>query len=447
MFTKTGLWRIVLAVIVISACAAQKRPARKSAAFVKGGRMTEILRQKTIAEPVPVSYTVRPLTSGAEGATRPAAREAESPTYWRYLGSAAQNSRLPGVFGRRSWRVRWSFPALPSAPATAILRHSDRILLQYLGGWALLDGDGRKVASGQAGRGALAMDPKLGFFYVMTVAGAIEARQLSNGAVQFQNALPYDESYAWPLIVRDGARLIAFGNELPVPSHRPEPPRESIIQLMELAQPLKVDQYKLLQSLKRFESLHVLDPKLIAAVSGSTIHAAGSNLILQVSTSLEIQAAYSGDFQPLLVSLDEAGWMYLFAQVKERKSVMVLTPDGREVLAIPLSHEDENLELPPLVGYDHRIYLVTSEHVIAHSQDGKLLWRQFVPGRIAGAGVTVDGIVLVSAGSQVQAIHPDGSVAPVFRFEGEEIVSPPVYTSDHDLLVSTRKQVYCLSGQ
>ncbi len=407
--------------------------------------MTEILRQKSIAEPEPIKYQVQPLTTAQESEKRAPFQAPEDSAYWRYLGSAAQNSRLQGVLGNRSWQIRWSYPALPSTPATAILRKGNRILTQYQGGWTLLDAHGTRIASGTAGRGALSMDPHTNLFYLFSKAGAVEARQVTDGELQFQSALPYDESYAWPLVFRDSVRLVAFGNEMPVPSHQPVPPREAIVQLVQIGSPVQVDRFKLLKSVTRFESLHVLDPKLIAAASGDTVYAAGKNLVLLLSTALEVKAAYSGQFEPLLMSVDESGWMYIFAGMNGRRAVVVITPEGKQVQTILLNHEDESLELPPIVGYDHRIYLLTSASVVAYSPEGRLLWRRSMPGRIAGAGVTLDGTVLVTAGSQVSAVHPDGGLFPIFRFEGEELVTPPVYTSDHEILAGTRTHVYCLS--
>lgn len=406
--------------------------------------MTDILRQKNLGVPQPEPYAAQPLVDGGGTARAPhAAPEADA--YVRFLASPALNARLPARLAAGKWTVRWRYTSDPPAPAVAVLRAGDRVLVHAGGAWVLLNRDGVLIARGASGRGALFIDAGAGIFYALTPASALEARQLSDGDLRFQNALPYSESFAWPLIAADAARLVAMANQLPMMSHQLRRPDTSVVQLIELGSPLVVDEFKLLQSLTRFEALQIRDPELRFAAAGDLIAAVGNNLILFLSTGLDLKAAYSADFQPVLISLDESGWLYLIVQTADGRALWIVTPEGKRVLRVPLPGDTGNLVQPPVVGYDHRIYLLTKEAVTGYSPTGERLWRTPVPGGIAGGGVTLDGMLLVTAGADIAAIDPAGKLERLYRIEGESITTPPVYTAHREVLLGTTRGVVALA--
>ncbi|MCK6556315.1 hypothetical protein L6Q96_17305 [Candidatus Binatia bacterium] len=406
--------------------------------------MTDILRQKNLGVPQPEPYAAQPLADSGAAARAPhTAPEADA--YVRFLASPALNARLPGRLDAGKWAVRWRYIADPPAPTVAVLRAGDRVLVHAGGAWVLLNRDGVRIARGASGRGALFIDSGSATFYALTPASALEARQLSDGDLRFQNALPYSESFAWPLIVADAVRLVAMANQLPMMSHQLRRPDTSVVQLIELGSPLVVDEFKLLQSLTRFEALQIRDPELRFAAAGDLIAAAGRNLLLFLSTNLELKAAYIAEFQPVLMSMDEAGWVYPIVQTADGRALWVVTPEGKRVLRIALPGDAGNLVQPPVVGYDHRIYLLTKEAVTVYSPTGELLWRTPVPGGIVGGGITLNGMLLVTAGAAISALDPAGKLERLYRLDGESITTPPVYTAHREILVGTTRGVVALA--
>jgi hypothetical protein len=153
----------------------------------------------------------------------------------------------------------------------------------------------------------------------------------------------------------------------------------------------------------------------------------------------------TGNFEPLSLSLDEASGTYLIVRENDHLALWRLNEEGERFFSYALAPGTQTGFIPPVVGYDHRVYLLTTEHVIALGPAGETLWKRTVVGKAGGAAVTVDGHLLLTAGPQLSAYDAEGRRAILANF-GEDLLStPPGLTEKGDLLVASNRYLYCLT--
>jgi hypothetical protein len=405
--------------------------------------MLTIQRQVSLTAPTDIAYTPSSLVDEPLVA-RPRASNASTSGVVRFLGSAAQNSRLPTALKSGTWSVRWSHQVSPQVAPAAILESRDHVLVQA-GDWLLLRGDGMEVASGQMGRSALTADAAADLFYLINAANHVETRSLQSGELQFRWPLAFGEAFSFPVMSRTGARVFIAGVEGTLFEHPPIPPTMGVVYLFEISGS-EVDGTKLLHSVSRSDTLIFKDPQMLAAMVGDRTVVATPGYLATVNGALEIEGVFqAGDVEPMLLSADESAWMYLIVRRGASRSMWVVRPDGRRHVNVPISEQVGEIAGPPAVGYDHRIYLWTKTAVLAFSPGGERLWEQQIPGGVAGVGVSTDDRVIVGAGSEVSALDPAGQRTVLYRFEGETITAPPILAINGDLLVATDQRLYRLS--
>jgi hypothetical protein len=122
----------------------------------------------------------------------------------------------------------------------------------------------------------------------------------------------------------------------------------------------------------------------------------------------------------------------------------VLTPDGSRTATRPLNPEYGAPIAPPAIGYDHAIHVVTADAIVALTADGQPLWERRPAGRIAGAGVSTDGRVLLTAGRELQAYDEKGEREVLFRSAEGSLVTPPVMSAAGEIFVATADTLVCL---
>ena len=402
--------------------------------------MIEMRRKVSLLPPQPVPVSPQPLRDGPM-AERPAAAAAETPYYSRHYASNALDSRLPGVLGDGEWKTGWSAPT--PAELLSIARVDRRIVCQWPGVWRLYASGGKQIQEDYCGQSPIVADPGSKAFQLITATSSWEVRLLETGELAFQNALPYDENYAWPVLFRTGNRMLAFASIRPAFRHGGQEKGSSLLQLMELATPVQTDASKLVQNLTRFESLAIGLENAIAAAEGDVVAVAAQGVLLLFDSSLQVKGAYAGDFAPHQMSLDESKWVYLVVESAGKKALWVVTPDGVRAASSAFPPELGDLVQPPILGFDRKIYLLSASRLAALTPRAQVLWIKEVPGGSTGAGVTVDGRVLVAAGSSVLAFDAAGAHRLLHQFD-ERITTPPVYTAHHEILVGAGAKLYCL---
>ena len=408
--------------------------------------MIEIRRRVSFTTPQPVNLNPQPLREGNIAARPPSAAE-EAPFAVRHFANNALNGRLAARLGNGSWGVRWS-AALPSDPL-AIVRGESHIVCQWPGAWRLFNTAGAQVSEGTSGQSPAVVDPRANTFQLITPALSWEMRHLNSGEIVYRNQLPYNQDYSWPVLFRSGNRMVAFASIRPGFGHAPVQPGSSLLQLIELGTPLETDPSGLVKNLKRFEALLISCADARAAASGETIAMAAPNVLALFDTGLQVKTVYTGEFTPLQMSMDESGWMYVVVGSSGSRSLWVVTPEGLKAAVwrfpSPPSELGDVIQ-PPILGYDRRVYLLSRAELAALDGAGKLLWRKPVPGGATGAGVTMDGYVLVSASSAVLAFDPGGDHREIHR-SNAPLTTPPVYTSQREIVVGGSKQLLLLASR
>jgi hypothetical protein len=187
---------------------------------------------------------------------------------------------------------------------------------------------------------------------------------------------------------------------------------------------------------------------LHVAMNEDTLIIAVENLIYVADPELSIQKVLAGYFYPISMSLDEQGNIYLLARSPEPISTLILmgtTADGILFCTRQLSGRADKGTPPPVIGFDHTLYLLLHDRIQAFTMHGAPLWEGHAGGPIAGGVVTPDGNLLVGGGAILSAFDEGGQRTILRVFDGEAICSQPLPCLDGSLHVATEEYLYRLT--
>jgi len=327
----------------------------------------------------------------------------------------------------------------------AVVQDGDRVLVHGGGRWRLFDAGGARVADGGYGASSVVLDAANGLFYAMNTADYVADFRLADGTPAFHTAPSFGETFVRPYLARRGARLLVAGVDTEGGTHRPTPPRTAVLEFIEVGEPLEVDGTGLLFSVTGAAQLVVDSNRLTTALAGDRVVFATKNLLGWATTDLQVERTFSGDFEPLQLSADEAGRVHLVVRTPAGAALWVVSPEGKRTAEVALPAEYRELLAPPIVGYDHRIFLVTRARVQALDAAGRKLFEGELPASAVGAAVTADDLLLVCAGAELYAYGPDGRHRTVWSSPGGPLATAPVVTADGRVLVADRRSLYSLA--
>src|SRR5262249_20561773 len=154
---------------------------------------------------------------------------------------------------------------------------------------------------------------------------------------------------------------------------------------------------------------------------------------------LEVRRALVGRFEPVSLSVDEAGWIYLLADEGDRRALWVVTPEGERTARFELPPPLHTASAPPAVGYNHVAYIPRGARILAVGGRGELLWIRPTRADSAGCAVTMDGELLVTDETALVTFDRDGDRWVVWDSGGNVLRASPTLTPDgHVLMVSDR---------
>jgi hypothetical protein len=411
----------------------------------KGGKpVVEVLHQVTVEEPVAVNF--RPVPIRPDGAAAVPPKAQPLPDYPMPCGNPEQNSRLPGTLAAGAWTVRWQATLNSSFTANHVVQAADRVLTEGGGLWQLYSASGSPVSQGRYNASHVVLDAAHALFYFIDKDNFLTALHLGDAKRLFMTSPSFGDNFVRPLIARRNDRFVLVGVEMETGPHRPTPPNLSVLEYYDLARELKTDETGLLFSLTATGKLLVKTTRLVAAIHGDTVAFAAPNCVFLSTSDMKPKSAYTGDFEPVALSLDETGRIHLVVNRSGRRALLILSPDGAQAGEYSLRPDMGELTAPPILGYDHRVFLVSAYRAVALDPAGKELWEAVFTGRAAGACVTADGHLLVSAGNQVTAFDAQGGASVLHAFQGESLTSPPVLTAKQELLVTSKSRLYCLKA-
>jgi hypothetical protein len=120
----------------------------------------------------------------------------------------------------------------------------------------------------------------------------------------------------------------------------------------------------------------------------------------------------------------------------------LLTQEGERSYAFEFPLGIVPGDTPPVIGFDHTVYLLAGQHLLAVAPDGKLEWSKQTSGPLIGAVATQDKL-LVAEGNTLSAWTRNGERTVLYTAP-EMFNSSPILTDSGDLLVASRSQLYCL---
>jgi outer membrane protein assembly factor BamB len=224
------------------------------------------------------------------------------------------------------------------------------------------------------------------------------------------------------------------------------------MEVWSLGDPLDVDGVKLLRSETRNGVLNHKSLTFLVTRTLGGFAIAIENGVYLVDESLDLNSGMVGSFTPKLLSSDEAGRLYLVVDSHDGHELWVLAPNGERLITHTHPANEGAIVAPPLVGFDHSIYLLTASRAYALDPSGALRWECALDGPLGGAVVTADNRLVVSAGNSVSTFElvtdDDGEESirrrSLLTIEGQRFGSAPILTPDGLLLVASDEALFCL---
>ncbi len=357
------------------------------------------------------------------------------------------NSRVNVALPPGRWKIAWKADLPNRCSSSRLLHQGERILVCGPVEWYLYDGAGNHLQTGSVAPGGVTLDTARGLYYMMNKLGYLVARKLSDGALYFLMGVDFGNNFMHPFVAPRKRFLLATGIELQRNPHD-LPPELSSLQLMDLGEQPEVSRDQVLKSFHTVKTLKRKSAKLFGALNGNTFVIATEDRIYFADTDLNIRKVLSGSFAPLAMSLDERGNMYMIALSRNSMTALLAsTPEGELFCARELRGAFSGTVTPPIVGFDHSIYLLFRERVQAFAPDGLLLWNEYAGGEIGGAVVTPDGSLVVAVGPALECFNKEGERTILQTFPNEALCSQPLLTSGGSILIATEEKLCCLVTQ
>src|SRR5262249_20703118 len=152
---------------------------------------------------------------------------------------------------------------------------------------------------------------------------------------------------------------------------------------------------------------------LLPAVHGDQVALALDGSVYVADSAVKLQRQFTGEFQPVFLSMDEVPRIYMVARVTAGLELWVVTLNGQRVARTPLPEGFEPVA-PPIVALDHSVFLISRQRVLAIDTAGAIRWEH-LPGSIAGAVVTPNGSLLASVGPELLVYDSTGKRTSLFR--------------------------------
>ncbi|MBI3774691.1 MAG: hypothetical protein HY273_03910 [Gammaproteobacteria bacterium] len=290
--------------------------------------------------------------------------------------------------------------------------------------------------------------PAKGLIYAGQLSGLLGAIRLDSGKYHYGLELMFGQNYERNYIARQGERVLAVSSEKMMNPHADTMPDLSTIEMHTLSEPEGPQGLGQTTASELLTSLIRKGQPVQAAANAEQVVAVIGNNLFTMDWDLKIKGWVKDQFRAVQLSLDEGGMIYLCVEElpAKRTALWVLDAHGARQIHFIIDAAPEALIAPPIVGYDHTVYLLTERAVIAVRADGQLLWNRPAQTQIAGAVVTPDGKLLTADGLELATIDRDGKRAVLFRAQ-ETLVTAPLMAGDGRILVASAKTLFLLQGK
>ena len=399
------------------------------------------------AQPPPEAVAIRPVTGPA--VPSPAVPQAAGGLVRPYVNDA-RNARVPVGLPEAEglWEVRWRMPLGGVAPRFVLVADG-RIAVQGRSQWLLAAGDGTPLATHRLGASEVVLDPERALVYTAGPDGTLQVYDMEDGTLAYRMPFLFGSEFERVFIGRRGARLVVASVERKVDLHDPEPPEQALVELHDIGEGHVTDDLDFLMGAQYVRALERPVRTMQAAMQGDTVVIATPGRLEWADAGLGLQGRLEGDFEPHALSLDEQATMYLVVRLSSPNDppglhLWRVNREGERTAQVPLSDAVRDVRVPPIVGYDHSVYIAEGDSVRAIGADGAAAWVAFAGGPVAGAVALADHRLLASAGSVVASFTPEGERTIVFHAPEAAWQTPPIVTENGRILVASTDHLYCL---
>ncbi|MEP6901566.1 MAG: hypothetical protein ABJA66_07430, partial [Actinomycetota bacterium] len=294
------------------------------------------------------------------------------------------NSRLAQTLPVGDWTVRSDTSLEPGLRPKHILHASDRIIIQGDGPWQLFDRDCNSLARGYLDSSDVLLDAANKLFYLSDAAGMIEAYNLDDGNRAFSASLLFGHAYYRSFMARINERMIVVSTEREIDLDSEEKLDTSTIEVLKFDEEQKIDQDGILTSVNVVAELIRKTLLLLSAFQDETLVVATENQICLINLDLQIKTAINGEFTPLVMSLNDAGIVYLVVTDNGVPKLRSIKPNGERIFSAELPEKMLDVVYPPIITYDHRVFLIKDDYLMAFNAGGRCLWEYKTDNPIAG---------------------------------------------------------------
>ena len=364
--------------------------------------------------------------------------------YTRPYADNELNSRSPVFISNKLWDIKWQTAIDPFFPGKFILTAGSNFIIQAADRWYLLDSEGELKGKDFIGNSDIVFDPERKLFYYADRFGNISAINLSSAKRLFSMQVHGLEDVERKYFCRiDHNFLLAEKSENKNP-HDPSPLSFIYLEVYAVDDPPIVENGNL-TSYKELSHTYYYTDQVVAASDLKHFVYSIENKLIIAGPNLKTEAEFEDEFRPVTLSLDESGRIYMTVINNQNKlALRVISADGNLLVDTEIPVEDQLNSIPPIIGYDHGIYIVFDNQVFSFTENGNLKWQTFTDGKTGGAIVTLDNRLLLSEGSTISQFDENGERQFIFQFPGEKITTSPVITKNKDIIVTTEGNIYLL---
>lgn len=390
------------------------------------------------AVPMPAATPITP----AEQPVTASRATAEPSAFPMQFVNAARNSRSGANAPAGPLTLRWRAPLTDfNQPPVAVLAAADRIVAYGELGWQLFGNDGTALKEAAIGMGSVTLDAEWNLFYSPDKFGRIAAHQLSDGAAAYTLLPRQTKGFARRLLARLENSLYLVSYEVAIDAHAADP-EYSIAERIDLQGPENRKSWLDAGGPAVVQDAVAKSSVMLPAMRKDSLVLALDNVLYVLDPALQVRSMLTGEFQPLAFSLDEARRIYLLLAQSGRMFLWRISPAGSRLYATPLPPGFNTVAAPPIVGYNHTVYLVSGRYLLSIAQDGKLNWSREAPTAITGAIVTPDDHLVATEGTNVVSWNAQGERTVLYSFP-EPLVTAPVLTKDGEILAASRSTLFC----
>ncbi len=359
-----------------------------------------------------------------------------------------RNSRSAVLLAKNLWDEKWRTPLEEGLNPQHILFCKDMIIVFGEGKWQLLNMKGETVKSGAAGFSELYIDKINELFYFSDYNGLVQARDLKSGMHKYSLFLMYGADYSRQAFYRRDRLLNILSVEEMEDPHGNHIRNSSVMEVIDIGEPEKIDSNGYLLSAHRINSIPVKSIDVHSAFAGKSTSIASPGQISINDPELMTEKVLTAEFTPLSISMDPDGRMYMAVRAPVNETMQnafwVLDQDGSRLTNIELPNEVQNFS-PPVVGYGSKIFVLSEKHIYSIDIKNNSFIELPFEKPLGGAVISADNKLILAAGRMVYGIDDDGEKLYLTHLDNDRWLTNPVFAGNDVLLCATGKFLYCFA--